>query len=144
MSVQYLHLNPEEPPPPLAHTPFRAVIVTEADTSEDWREHITEWLVESGCLYAVTWGRDCEKWHDSVDGANLKAFDYGDIPDDRFVMTTWHANEPLRGALWFAGQCASHPTVTLNDTIIVDVSPEPREAAMLQAFRESQELPDVD
>jgi hypothetical protein len=144
MSIQYLHLNPEEPPPPLAHTPFCAAIVTEADASEDWRERITAWLVESGCLYAVTWGRDCEKWHDSVDGANLREFDYGDIPDDRFVMTTWHENRPLREALWFAGQCAFHPTVTLNSTIIVDVSPEPRKAAMLQAFRESQELPDDD
>jgi hypothetical protein len=144
MSVQYLHLNPEEPPPPLAHTSFCAVIVTEVEASEDWRERITDWLVESGCLYAVAWGRDCEKWHDSVDGANLREFDYGDIPEDRFVMTTWHEDEPLKEAFWFAGQCAFHPTVMLTSTIIVDVSPQQREAAMLQAFRESQDLPDDD
>lgn len=142
MTVQYLHLIPERPPPPLAHRPFCAVIVIEVAAREDWRGRIAEWLVESGCLYAVTWGRDCEKWHDSVDDANLREFDHGDIPDDRFVMTTWHENEPLREALWFVGQCASHPTVSLNDTIIVDVSPEPREAALLRAFHESQELPD--
>ena len=144
MSVQYLHLAPEQPPPQLAQSPFCAVIVTEVDASEDWRERVTEWLVESGCLYAVTWGKDCQKWHDSVDGANLREFEHGDIPDDRFVMTTWHEGEPLKEALWFAGHCAEHPTVPLASTIIVDVSPEPREAAMLNAYRESQELPDDD
>ena len=144
MSVRYLHLTPEEPPPSLAHTPFCAVIVGAADATEAWRERMAEWLVQSGCLCAVTWGIECEKWHDSVDGANLKEFDCGDIPEDRFVMTTWHENEPLREAFWFAGQCAFHPTVTLKDTLIVHVSAEPREAAMLQTFRESQTLPDED
>jgi len=141
MTVEYLHLSRGDEPPTLQHSPFCAVIVAEADASEDWRERITEWLVQSGCLYAVTWGQDCEKWHDSVDGANLREFDYGDIPEDRFVMTTWHEKKPLEEALWFAGQCAFHPTVTLKNTVIIDVSAEPREAAILKAFRESQELP---
>lgn len=144
MGVRYIHLKPEEAPPSLVPTPYCGVIVTEAEASEAWRERITEWLVESGCLYAVAWGMDCEKWHDSVDGANLREFDYGDIPEDRFVMTTWHAKEPLREAFWFAGQCAFHPTVELSETIIVHVSAEPREAAMLQSFRESQTLPSDD
>ena len=144
MIVQYVHLRPEEPPPSLGATPFCAVIVTEASASETWRRRITEWLVESGCLYAVTWGLDCEEWHDSVDDANLKEFNYGDIPDDRFVMTTWHSNEPLSEAFWLAGQCAFHPTVELDRTIIVHLSNEPREAEMLQAFNESQTLSDDD
>jgi hypothetical protein len=91
-------------------------------------------------LYAVAWGLDCEAWHDSVDGANLREFDYGNIPADRFVMTTWHSKEPLSEAFWFAGQCASHPTVELDRTIIVHVSDEPREPEMLQRFNESQTL----
>lgn len=142
MSVQYLHLRPEEAPPSLACAPFCAVIVTDARADPVWRERITEWLVQSGCLYAVAWGLDCEEWHDSVDAANLRVFDYGDIPADRLVMTTWHSKEPLGEAFWFAGQCAFHPTVELKGTIIVHVSAEPREAEMLQTFGESQALPD--
>lgn len=142
MTVRYIHLRPEDAPPSLASGPFCAVIVTEACASEAWRERTTEWLVQSGCLYAVAWGLDCEEWHDSVDAANLREFDYGDIPDDRFVMTTWHSQEPLVEAFWFAGQCAFHPTVDLTDTIVVHVSAEPLEAEMLQAFSESQTLPD--
>src|SRR4051794_40036211 len=131
MSVQYLHLRPQEAPPPLACSPFCSVIVAEASASGSWRERVTEWLVHSGCLYAVTWGLDCEEWHDSVDDANLTAFDYGDIPDDRFVMTTWHSKESLGEAFWFAGQCAFHPTIELKETIIIHVSSEPRETEML-------------
>lgn len=41
----------------------------------------------------------------------LKIFDYGDIRDDKFVMTTSHAEEPLSEALWFARNCAFYPDV---------------------------------
>ena len=140
MSVHYVHLRPEEVLPSLAGDPFIAAIVAENCVSEVWRERVTECLVQSGCLYAVAWGVDCEEWHDSVDAANLREFDYGDIPDDRFVMTTWHSKEPLSEALWFAGQCAYHPTVELDRTIIVHVSAEPREAEMLQAYSDSQAI----
>jgi hypothetical protein len=140
MSIQYVHLKPDEPTPSLGSAPFCALIVSEAAAGDAWRERVTEWLVESGCLYAVAWGLDCEAWHDSVDEANLREFDYGDIPDDQFVMTTWHSNEPLSEAFWFAGQCASHPTVELNRIIIVHVSDEPRKEEMLQTFDESQTL----
>lgn len=109
MSVQYVHLRPEDILPSIACNPVWAAIITEADASEDWRERVTEWLVQSGCLQAVAGGRGCARWHDSVDGANLMEFDYGDIPDDRFVMTIWHENEPLEEALWFAGQSAFSP-----------------------------------
>ena len=144
MIVRYVHLMPEESPPSLAGRPFCAVIVTEADATDAWRERTAEWLVQNGCLYAVAWGMDCEKWHDSVDHANLREFDYGDIPDDRFIMTTWHAKEPLREAFWFAGQCAFHPTETLTSIVIVHVSAEPNAAAMLKLFQVSQALPDDD
>lgn len=144
MVVRYIHLKPEETPPALTCGPFCAVIITDVCVSEVWRERTAEWLVQNGCLYAVAWGVDCEGWHDSVDTANLSEFEYGDIPDERFVMTTWHAKEPLSEAFWFAGQCVSHPTVGLTETIILHVSAESREAEMSQIFADSQALPDDD
>jgi hypothetical protein len=144
VDIQYLHLRPDQSPPSLAHVPFRAVIVAELSASPAWRERITEWLVASGCLYALAWGVDCEAWHDDVDHANLTEFDYGDIPDDRFVMTTWHSKQSLSDTFWDAGQCAFHPTVELERTIIVHVSDEPREAEILQTFNEGQILPQDD
>jgi hypothetical protein len=144
MIVRYSHLRPEKTPPALTSGPFCAVIITDVCVSEVWRERTTEWLVQNGCLYAVAWGVDCEEWHDSVDSANLSEFEYGDYPDERFVMTTWHAKDPLSEAFWFAGQCVFHPTVELTETIIVHVSNESREAEMLQIFADSQTPPHDD
>jgi hypothetical protein len=142
MEPRYLHLRPEQAPPELAVAPFRAVIVAAEVVSENWLNSIAEWIVKSGCLYVVAWGVDCEKWHDSVDWAVLEVFKNGDIPDDRFVMTTWHNNEPLSEALWFVGQCAFHPDVELTETVILHIAVEERASQMQQTYRDSQIMVD--
>jgi len=54
-SVSYLHLVPEQPPPVLAHTsPFKAVVIVDADVSGEWQALVSEWLVNSRCLYMMT------------------------------------------------------------------------------------------
>lgn len=118
--------------------PFRAVLIAEQSVEQTWRDQVAAWLVESGCLYVVSWGVDCEAWHDSVDWAVLDAFDFGEVPDDRFVMTTWHDKEPLAEALWFAGYCASHPDIDLGETIIVHVAQAERRADFLDAYWDAQ------
>lgn len=124
--------------------PFRALIVSETEVMQEWRNHVSEWLVKSGCLYVVAWGTECERWHDTVDYSVLEEFDYGDIPNDRFIMTTWHADEPLSEAMWFAGQCAYHPDVELVDTIVLHIANQAREAELLEAYRISQITPPDD
>lgn len=119
--------------------PFRAVIVVEADVAMAWRLLVCDRLVEAGCLYAMAWGHDCEIWHDCVDECNLDLFDFGDIPDDRFVMTTWHAGESLRAAFEFCHLSAEHPTVPLDRTIILHVAEQPNEAKMLAAFHAARD-----
>ena len=144
MGLKYLHLSPDQSPPELGSDPSRVLIVSELEVSQDWRNRIADWLVKSRCLYVVAWGVQCENWHDTVDWTILEEFDFGDIPDDRFVMTTWHADEPLSEAMWFAGQNAFHPDVELDDTVIVHVAKEAREAEMLEAYASSQTLPSED
>lgn len=99
-------------------------------------------MVESGCLYFIAWGVACEAWHDAVDWAVLETFDFGEIPDDRFVMTTWHDNEALSDVLWFAGNAAWHPDIDLADTLIVHIALEDRRAAILDFYAESQVMAD--
>lgn len=136
-----MHLSPDQAPPQLVCGPFRALIVSEAEATQGWRNRIAEWLLKSGCLYVVAWGIECEDWHDTVDWTNLEEFDFGDIPDDKFVMTTWHTNDPLSEAMWFAGQCAFHPDIELADTVILHVANASREIEMLQTYSASQILP---
>lgn len=140
MPVTYHHLSPEHALPILPADPFRAVLIADRRVAPEWRNSIATWLAASGCLYFIAWGTDCEAWHDSVDWANLETFDYGEIPDERFIMTTWHDKESLSDALWFAGQSASHPDVSLSETVLLHVADEPREQRILQAFKKAQTI----
>ncbi len=58
-------------------------------------------LLRAGACYFVCWGPDCERVHDIIDEmVSYQANDFG-VPQESFVMTTWHDSEPLREALWF-------------------------------------------
>ena len=134
-SPTYVHLRPGEDPPTVAPQSYRIVIIAEASGSDDWREEIAEWIWQIGSRYVVAWGQLCEAWHDSVDFANLAAFDFGDVPDKDHIMTTWHSDEPLSEAFWFAEFCAYHPDVQLVDTILLHIAEEERKGPMLETYR---------
>src|SRR5689334_494931 len=112
--MQYLQLKPESDLPnvsPLA--PFRCVVIIEEIVTPEWQAKVSSWLVKSGCLYMMAWGKECGTWDDSVDYANLERFNHGDIPDENFVMTTWHADETLIEVFWFSKHSAFHPSVEI-------------------------------
>lgn len=135
MDVTYLHLPAGQAPPDIASArPFKAVVVVEDDVTPAWRELVSRWLVREGCLYMMAWGRDCSLWDDSVDEANLEAFQFQHIPDEGFVMTTWHEGETLADTFWYALRPAVHPTVDIDCIVIVDISPNERRAEMLSLF----------
>ena len=104
--------------------PFRAVVVVEEVVSPEWRAAVSKWLVDADCLYMLAWGRECSLWDDSVDLANLQAFDFGEIPDRHFVMTTWHERESLSEVFEFEKRLAlpADPTVVLSETLVLHVS----------------------
>lgn len=102
---------------------------------------ISKWLVESGCLYMMAWGPDSSDWDDSVDSANVEAVGGEVIPDDHFVMTTWHEHEPLSETFWFSEHAASHPTVLIDEAIIVDVAPRERKAELTELFETARRRP---
>lgn len=131
----YRHLVPGAALPdisPLA--PFRTVIVVEAIATPPWESRVSAWLVRSGCLYVMTWGIQCESWHDAVDYANMEQFEFEEIPEGRFVMTTWHDDVPLSEAFWFCKHNAFHPAVELKNTLLLHIAAEPRRDAMLKAY----------
>lgn len=137
--LRYVRIAEGEALPDLkSFAPYRAVVVLEAEYSDDWQNEVSEWLVHSGCLYMMAWGPNCSSWDDSVDWANLADFDFADIPDDRFVLTTWHERESLNEVFWFAGRCASHGNVELRNTIILHVSLRDQAEQMLERFRTAQ------
>lgn len=111
----------------------------EEEVTPAWRDLVSERLVSAGCLYMMAWGDQCTSWDDSVDIANIELFNYKEIPEDQFVMTTWHEDEPVEEVFWFAQNCAFHPVVELNNTLILDISPVERGERLLLLFSKSIE-----
>ncbi len=85
----------------------------------------------------MAWGKECTLWDDSVVHANLKLFGYEDIPDDHFVMTTWHEAEPLSEVLWFAKHAAFHPTIALEHTLLLHISSRDESRGLLQKYADA-------
>jgi hypothetical protein len=136
-SIAYLQLEPGAPLVSLGFATFKAVVAVEATVTPQWQSLVSDWLVQSGCLYMMAWGQGCSSWDDSVDIANLERFNFAEIPDDQFVMTTWHSDEPLTEVFWFSKYTASHPTVELRHTLLLHISSENREREFLQSYDEA-------
>jgi len=137
---KYLHLKPGQalPDNPMGK-PYSAALVIEANVTSDWRNMVSQWLVESNCLTMMAWGKDCSLWDDAVDIANLEQFDYDDIPDDKSVMTMWHDKEDIidffASASWNIFNL--HESAK-NQLLIIDISENPRETEILKLYEFSR------
>jgi len=101
--------------------PFKAVVLIEREIPDEERRKISAWLVRSGCLYMMAWGEDAATFHDAVDDANLEMFDFGDIPEDQYVMTTWHDDEPVEEVFWFSANAAHHPIAEIKNMLVLHI-----------------------
>jgi len=141
MNTQYSHTSPESD---LANSPiespFAAVIILDTQITPEWRDEVSRWLVRSGCLFMMAWGVDCVDFHDSVDRASINEFDGEEIPDDKFVLTTWHDDEPLEEVLWFAQHAAHHDAFDQKRLLILDIAHQPREENILKQLASSYDL----
>jgi hypothetical protein len=135
MALEYLRIEPRAKLPDIAAAkPFRAVVAIEESVAVEWQIAVSEWLVASGCLYMMAWGTECSSWDDSVDAAALEESGYHDIPEKRFVMTTWHEKETLAEVFWYSKNCANHPKVDLPNTLLVHIGGQEREAEFLRSY----------
>ena len=133
-TIKYIHLSAGQVPPIISCNPFKAVVIVEETIEDEWRYIVSEWLVRTGCLFMMAWGLECSAWDDSVDHANLTAFNYQEIPDDKFVLTSWHENEPLSEVLWFAANGAWHPDATIEHTLLLHIAVQERQDEILKAY----------
>jgi hypothetical protein len=138
--IAYFPLARGGPLPDISgYRPFKAVLILERETSADWRGRVAEWLVASGCRYAMTWGIDNETWHDDIDWAVISRFAPEDVPEDAFIMTTWHAD--LDETFWFAQFCAyfSYDDLELTNTLLVHIADAPAAEAMVARFHAARD-----
>lgn len=140
MTIHYLHLPAGSEPPVIGQDgPFKAVVVSEQDVDPDWQTRISDWLVRSGCLWMMAWGRKASDWDNSVDWALLQLHDFEAIPDEKHVVTTWHDDEPLAEVFWFSGHCAWHDAAPEMNTWIIDIHETDRQALLLEDYAAAQD-----
>ncbi len=133
--VTYLQLPPGERHPEIAHlAPFQAVVIVDAEVDSHWQNATSAWLVRSGCLYMMAWGRECSSWDDSVDWAYIDDCPGEATPDHRLIVTTWHEKESLKETFWFSKRCAIHPTVDLKNTLLLHIAVESQETKLLKIY----------
>lgn len=114
----YLHLpSGSEPPEQFLDEPFKAIIIIEQKVTGEWRNQISNWLVDADCKYMMAWGQDCSLWDEAVDWACIdQQIDIND--ETNFVITTWHENESLMDVFEFA-QLAVHPVLQLTKLAVI-------------------------
>jgi hypothetical protein len=74
-----------------------------AGTPDDVIARVADQLLNAGAVWFTTWGVDCRRVHDVID---QRATETGRNGDDRVIMTTWLAEEPLAEALWDFLHCS--------------------------------------
>ncbi|WP_434056911.1 DUF7684 family protein [Hyphococcus aureus] len=137
-NVEYIHLPTGTLPPDLRGSAFRCVVIIQESVSIEWRDLISSWLVYGGCLYMMAWGNDCILWDDSVDYANLERFNFQEIPEEQFVLTTWHSEETLDEVFWFSKNCAHHSIIELKRTILIDINKQDRRTEIVTAYDDTK------
>src|SRR5262249_22139952 len=103
--------------------PFKVILVIGDDVMPEWQAAVSDWLVRSGCRYMMAWGRKRSEWDDSVDDANLRFFNYKEIPEDEFVMATGRERDSLKDVSRYATHSPVHPSLELGQAYIIHVAP---------------------
>lgn len=85
----------------------------------------------------MAWGQDCSSWDDSVDMENLKAHDYGEVPESDVIMTTWHDDEPLKDVFWFSKYSAVHPKKGRLYSVVIHISDHDRRSDFLARYEKA-------
>jgi hypothetical protein len=83
-------------------------------------------IVEMGAVYVCSWGKDCELTHEIFDEF-LELREAEEVKQLPHIMTTWHTNDSLDEALWFALNVAypdSEFAESCGSTLIVSVANE--------------------
>lgn len=136
--VEYIHLPSGSTLPSTIPQPRRTIVLSEQAVTKEWQDLVSDWIVESGCLYMMAWGIACSSWNDSVDWALFRRHDFNDVPDDQFVMTTWHDNEPLSEVFFHALMCAFHPTIDLQRVTIIHIAEEESRKTIMKAYADER------
>lgn len=135
--LRYFRANDGDPLPDIADLkPYRAIVIIEADVSDEWQWLVSKWLVNSGCVYMLAWGQDCSSWDDSVDWASIGTTE-AEILERKnaaHVMTTWHEKETLSEVFEFATIGTQESGAPIPNTLLFHIGSVDREDEYISRF----------
>lgn len=111
------------PPTKLAGEHFVLFLAWDArETPDETILTFARKLIRAGLSYIVSWGPDCERVHDVFDDADILENSESNASDtETVIMSTWHENDSLEEALWFALHSA-YPAPPYDATTISTVA----------------------
>ena len=94
------------------HSPYLAVLWIFEGVTGRWQKNVSEWLIDTGCLYVLAWkgGVGGHSWIESVDEARKNVVAPGHIAESHSVVTACYEYVALGAVLKFAENDAVHPT----------------------------------
>lgn len=98
-------------------------------------ELLARHLIADGCVYICAWGADCKRVHDIFDETDMALR----LDADAIVMSTWHDDEPLSEAIWFALNCAWPDEAYEDDckaVVGISIGNSNWTTEMIEAFRD--------
>ena len=117
---------------PFPPTPYVCLVWDHgAEWSTEERSALTTAVVASDCRYAVCGGTGCERWHDDFDETFL-----GLVPEaeqeERFLMTTWHTDEPPLEVAWFFAWNTYSDTEPFTRFLVLELGTASQPATVLE------------
>jgi len=92
--------------------PFICLLyASQEDVTDDEMMSVANWLVDSGCRYAVCAGLKCSAWHDTIDTADISR----DPNNKNLIMTTWHENQTSEDVVWYWLNLANFEDIALEN-----------------------------
>jgi hypothetical protein len=94
------------------HSPYLAVLWISEGVTDQWQQKISEWLIDTGCLYMLVWqgGVGGHDWIDSLNESGKKAVAVRNVAELHSVVSACYEYVALREVLNFAEREAVHPT----------------------------------
>ncbi len=113
------------------------VYSNQENTGDSEMEAIANWIISSGCRYAVCAGIDCSEWHDAIDTAYIMSDPNYSPPDSRFIMTSWQTEESIEDIVWYWLELTNYDdNIFENYLLLIIGEPEDIETKIMNAVNE--------
>lgn len=81
--------------------PYACLIIALKKTDKDFKEKVSNFLINSNCLYTLSAGQETNEWHNEVDLAEYNKYKHKFYPEESHVMTSEHRNEEIEETVYF-------------------------------------------